>query len=341
MKKVLLIGGKGNISYPVAKRLAKDPEVELFLVDRKDTPDELGDKVHRLVADYLEEKDKIAAWIADEQFDSVVNFWIMNVDAAKVNVELFKGKTKQFIFISTVCVLDHATSCNVDETMAKGNKFYDYGKNKEACEDYFEEELKKGFPVTIVRPTQTYSGPRIPLSIKGKSCWSVISRMKRGLEVIIHGDGQSVWASTHAEDFAPLFCPLIANEETIGQIYQVMDPEPMTWDMIYQHLADLLGVEYKPVYISEYLLDSSKAYKWVQSIHGDKHYSNIFDISKAKRFAPDYEPKIGIRTGLKMYLDYMEAHPEQKVEDPAFDEWCDKTIALYKECAQKFMDNVG
>ena len=341
MKKILMIGGKGTISYSISKMLAKDPEVDLFLINRTERPDVLGDKVHRLIADVMQEPERVAEWIRDQQFDSVINFWIMNVEMAKRNLELFQGKTKQFIFISTVCVLDHQVSCNVNEEMPIGNRYSLYGQSKAACERYFEEEARtNGFPVTIVRPTQTYSGARIPLSIKGKTCWSVVSRMKRGKEVMIHGDGQGVWASTHADDFAPLFYPLIANEETIGETYHVMNPEPMTWDMIYQNLADLLGVEYRPVYISEYLLDASGTYAWKQTIHGDKHFSNIFDISKVKKFNPDYQAKIDIRTGLRMYLDFMDANPQLKVEEPDFDEWCDQTIALYKECMQKFQENI-
>ncbi|MDQ0361479.1 NAD-dependent epimerase/dehydratase family protein [Breznakia pachnodae] len=340
MRKVLLVGGKGNISFPIARMLAKDKDVELYLIERTDTDDDLGDHVHRLAADVFNEKNKVKQWIEDISFDCVVNFVIMNKEAAENSVELFANKTKQFIFISTVCVLNHQISCNVDETMEKGNAYYQYGKNKEECEKYFLEQYEKGFPLTIVRPTQTYSGPRIPLSTKGKSCWSVISRMMKGKEVIIHGDGQSVWASTHADDFAPLFYPLIGNPETIGEVYHVMNPESMTWDMIYQELADLLNVEYKPVYISEYLLDHSETYSWKQSIHGDKHFSNIFDISKAKRFCPDYTPKIDIRTGLQMYLDFMESHPEMKVEDPQFDEWSDKVIEKYKKLTEEFVQDI-
>lgn len=339
-KKVLIIGGTGNISWPVAKQLADDPEVDLYLINLGNQEDGLPEDVHRLTANIMTQAAYVKEKIADLVFDSVINFVIMTEDDARNSVDIFKDHTKQFIFISTVDVLDHRFECSVNETMARGNQYYSYGQNKERAELYLLEEMKKGFPLTIVRPTQTYSKNRIPLSIKGKSCWSVVSRMLRGKEVIIHGDGQGVWASTHANDFAPLFCPLVGEPKAVGEIFQVMNPEPMTWDMIYQNLADLLGVEYKPVYISTYLLDESKVYGWKGAIHGDKHFSNIFDISKVKQFNPSYEPKINIRTGLKMFLDYMEEHPEAKVEDPQFDEWCDKVIDRYKECAKEFVKEI-
>ncbi|GAA0800308.1 SDR family oxidoreductase [Faecalicatena orotica] len=340
MKKVLIVGGTGTISEPVAKMLAKDKEVELYLLTRTGASNGLPNTVKYIKADIKANPDDVKEQIKDMSFDSVIDFIIMNLEDARNSTDIFKNHTRQFILISTVDALDHRFNCLVDESMPYGNQYYDYGQNKEAVEKYFLDECKRGFPVTIVRPTQTYSKNRIPLSIKGKSCWSVVERMLQGKEVIIHGDGQGLWASTHAEDFAPLFCPLVGRKEAIGEIFQVMNPEPMTWDMIYQNLADLLGVEYKPVYISTYLLDESKVYGWKGSIHGDKHFSCLFDISKAKQFCPEYSPKIDIRTGLKMFLDYMDENPQLKVTDPQFDEWCDKTIARYKECMGEFIKDI-
>ena len=340
MKKVLVIGGTGTISTPVTMGLAKDPEVELYVLNRGKRKDDLPESVHRLIGDMKNDTEGVRKQIGDLEFDAVINFIIMNTDDAKTNVELFKGKTKQFIFISTVCVLDHSTSCNVDETMAYGNAYYQYGRDKEACEKYFLEEAEQGFPVTIVRPTQTYSDSRYPLSVKGKSCWTIASRILKGKEVIVHGDGQGLWACTHATDFAKLFLPLVCNDETIGEIYQVMNPAPYTWDMIYEALADALGAEYKPVYISEYLLDESKTYDFRSSMHGDKHFSCIFDISKAKKYNPDVEFDVDIRKGAQMYVEYMNEHPEQKVEDEVFDAWCDRTIENYKKFSKQFTEKL-
>lgn len=341
MKKVLVIGGTGTISTPVTKTLASREDIDLYVLNRGNKKSILPSNVHHLIGDVKEDVNGVKELLKNLSFDSVINFVVMNLEDAKKNVEIFKGKTKQFIFISTNCVLNHTLTCNIDETVEKGNTFYAYGQNKAAVEDYFTEESKKGdFPLTIVRPTQTYSDHRIPLSVKGSSCWSVVSRMLKGKEVIIHGDGQSVWGSTHANDFAKLFCPLVAEPKTIGEIYQVMNPEPHTWDMIYQTLADLLGVEYKPVYISTYLLDKSQTYNWKESIHGDKHFSNIFDISKVAEFCPDVTCDIDIKKGLQMFLEYMDAHPEMKKEDEKFDEWCDKTIEAYKKFAEAFTENI-
>ena len=338
MKKVLIIGGTGTISSPITRILSQDGNVDLYVLNRGSRKDELPDRVHRLKADIRKNTEEIKEMIKDLYFDSIISFLIMDKNDAKINIDLFKGKTDQFIFISTVVALDHIISCNVDEDLPYGNRFSNYGRNKEECEKLFLNE--KDFPVTIVRPTQTYSENRIPLSLKGKTYWSVCSRMIKGKEVIVHGDGQSVWAGTHADDFARLFMPLVANRETIGEIYQIMNPESYTWDMIYQTLADELGGTYKPVYISSELLDGSKKYNWKESIHGDKHFSNIFDISKIRKLNPDHEFSINMKKGIKKFVEYMNEHPEEKKEDPEFDRWCDDTIEKYKKLKERFIEEI-
>ena len=335
MKKVLIIGGTGTISSPISRNLANDEDVELYVLNRGLRKDDLPESVHRLKGDIRKDIEEIREILKDLYFDSIINFLIMDPQDVRNNIDLFKGKCDQFIFISTVVALDHSVSCNVDEKLPYGNRFSSYGQKKEECEKLFLSE--KDFPVTIVRPTQTYSDNRIPLSLKGKTYWSVCSRMIRGKEVIVHGDGQGVWAGTHAEDFAKMFMPLVGNKETIGEIYQIMNPESYTWDMIYQTLADKIGGVYKPVYISTYLLDGSKKYNWRESIHGDKHFSNIFNIDKIRQYDPDFKPEIDMKKGIEMFVEYMNAHPEEKKEDPEFDRWCDDTIEKYKKLQDSFM----
>ena len=337
MKKVLIIGGTGTISTPVMEGLASDPDVDLYVLNRGNKSQMLPENVHHLIGDIRNEQEKVKDLVKDLSFDSVINFVLMSVEDARINYEIWKDKTKQFIFISTVVVLDHYLTCNIDELAKTGNSISTYGQSKAECEQYLMDKYEnESFPLTIVRPTQTYSDERIPLSVKGKNCWSVVSRMLRGKEVIIHGDGQSVWASTHASDFARMFLPVVANDQTVGEIYQIMNPKTHTWDMIYSKLAELLNVEYKPVYISSYLLSDSKTYNLKESILGDKLFSNIFDISKIKYLSSDFTCEVSLEKGLEMYLEYMDAHPEKKSEDEAFDIWCDQSVEAYKECMRLF-----
>ncbi|MDR1794822.1 MAG: NAD-dependent epimerase/dehydratase family protein [Erysipelotrichaceae bacterium] len=339
MTKILIIGGTGTISTPITALCAKRSDFDVTVLNRGHKNHDLPENVKVLQADIRSEG--IGEVLKDQTFDVVLDFILFTLKEAESRVRLFKGKIKQYVFISTVCALDHEETLLIDETTPLYNKRSDYGKEKATIEVYFRELFKAGgFPVTIVRPAQTYSNERIPLSVKGNGCWPVVLRMIQGKEVLVHGDGQSVWASTHADDFATAFVPLINNPKALGEIYQITNAQPHTWDKVYQILAKELGVEYKPVYIPTDLLKKVKKYRFDQSIDGDKRWSCIYDISKIREMAADWEITIPIEEGLKRYLAYMEAHPEKKVEEPEFDKWCDDTIALLHKLEKAFADEV-
>ncbi|HAF61281.1 MAG TPA: NAD-dependent dehydratase [Anaerolineaceae bacterium] len=348
-QKVLLIGGTGTISTPIALQLDNDPAVDLHILNRgkkksHDPAVDLANNVFQNAAFITADAHNFQSLqiaVAHLHFDVVINFVIYSPENARQNIDIFRGKTKQFIFISTVAALNHEYSCNVDENMPYGNRFSLYGQNKATCEQVFLKAYsEESFPVTIVRPTQTYSENRIPLSVKGKECWPVVQRMIDGKEVIVHGDGQTVWASTHARDFTRGFLPLIGNREAIGQIYQIMNTKPHTFDMVYQILAKELGVDYKPAYIPSDVLAHSHQYDLMTTIQGDKRASNIFDCSKLQTIIPDFKCEIDIEEGLKEYLAYMDEHPQLKVEEPEFDEWCDRVIAQYKQAMQGLIESI-
>ncbi len=326
MRHILIIGGTGTISSPITEALSKDPNVSLTLINRGHQNQGLSSNIEILIGD-INQTSHIKELLKGRNFDCVIDFILFGPQQAVERIDLFKEITKQFIFISTVACLDHEHHLIINELTPTGNRFSQYGQNKASAEDVFLEAYHKdGFPVTIIRPSQTYSEERIPLSVKGKSAWPVIQRMIEGKEVLIHGDGESIWASTHALDFAKGFIPLINHPKTIGEIIQIMNPASHTWNDVYRILADLLNVEFKPVYVSSVLLSTSTSYDFKTSIQGDKMFSCIYDVSKLKSLIKEFSPSISLKEGLKMYLDYMDKHPELKEEEPEFDNWTNKLI---------------
>lgn len=330
MKHILIIGGTGTISTPITETLSKDPDVSLTLINRGHHNQHLSSNIEILIGD-INQPSHIKELIKGRNFDCVIDFILFGPQQAHERIDLFKGITKQFIFISTVACLDHEHHLIINELTPRGNRFSLYGQNKAAAEEVFLSAYhNEGFPVTIIRPSQTYSEDRIPLSVKGSSCWAVIQRMIEGKEVLIHGDGESVWASTHASDFAKGFIPLINHPKTIGEIIQIMNPATHTWNEIYRILAETLKLEYKPIFVDSVTLSKSTTYDFKTSIQGDKMFSCIYDITKLKTLVEDFSPTISLRDGLKAYLEYMNNHPELKKSEPDFDAWCDDFIDQLK-----------
>ncbi len=326
MKKILVIGGTGTISSPIVERLSENREFKVIVLNRGNRNKGLPERVDSLTCDY-NDTDSMKR-VLDSYYDVVINFILFTPEQAKRDVELFTGRVGQYIFISTVASRNHELTCLIDEESLAGNRFGDYGKNKGLAEDVF---TASDLPYTIVRPSQTYSEDRFPLSVKGKSYWPVIQRMIDGKEVIVHGDGQSVWASTHADEFAELFVSVVGHDASINEVYQIMNDTPHTWDDVYREFAKQLNVEYKPVYISKDILKKSRKYDLMTSVQGDKHFSNIYDVSKIKALNPGFEFKIGLKEGVEGFLNYCDANIDAKVYEPDFDAWCDALIASYKQ----------
>lgn len=332
--KILLIGGTGTISTPICEYLSQDPFVDLYVLNRGHKP--LPKGATQIICDFNDTK-KMESILEEHTFDIVCNFIIFKEQQALQQLELFKNKVKQYVFISTVATYNHENAIEIDETHEQYNQYSLYGQNKTKCEELFLKAYQEeGFPVTIVRPSQTYGYDRIPLSVKGKSCWSVVDRILNDKPVIVHGDGKSTWHCTHTYDFAYNFNQLLANEKAIGQCYHNINPKIVTWDMIYHDLYRLLGKEPNIIHIPCDLLALSSQYDNKSAFLGDKQYSCLFDMSKIKADIHEFKNEIDITKGLEMYLEYMDEHPELKKTDEEYDKWCDDLIEKY----QSFMDSL-
>jgi len=187
-----------------------------------------------------------------------------------------------------------------------------------------------GFPVTIIRPSHTYDERSVPMGVHGANgSWQVVKRMLDGKPVIIHGDGTSLWTMTHNSDFARAFTGLMGNIHAIGEAVQITSDESLSWNQIYQAIANALNVELKAVHVSSDFLDecSGGRYNYRGGLTGDKANSVVFDNTKLKRLVPGFHARLRFDEGVRLCVAYILGHPELQREDPEFDAWCDKVIA--------------
>ena len=190
---------------------------------------------------------------------------------------------------------------------------------------------EKGYPVTIVRPSHTYDERNIPLGVHGKNgFWQVIKRMQEGKPVIIQGDGSSLWTLTWNADFAIGYTGLMGNRHAIGEAFQITSDETLTWDQIYQTIADALGVKLNAYHVSTDFLRAvgdPLGYDYTGSLLGDKSVCVVFDNKKLKAAVPDMKTTVRFDMGVRYALDYVLSHPDEcQTEDAEFDTWCDRVI---------------
>jgi nucleoside-diphosphate-sugar epimerase len=226
--RVLFIGGTGVISSAVSRQtIAKG--IDLYLLNRglqKTAPP----GSHSLIAD-IHQPEEVRVALAGLQFDVVVN-WIAYTPAdIERDLSLFKGRVGQYIFISSASAYQKPpTHYLITEATPLDNPFWDYARNKIACEErLLRAHAEEGFPATIVRPSYTYE-TIFPVAIGGGSSYTLADRLKKGRPIIVHGDGTSLWVLTHAEDFACGFIGLLGNQEAIGQAFHITSDEVQTWE---------------------------------------------------------------------------------------------------------------
>ena len=333
--KILMIGGTGTISSAITRQLAAGGH-ELWLINRGNRSDELPEGVRLVTGDINEHTDEVVAKLGDETFDAVCEFIGFLPEQVARDIAIFSGRTRQYVFISSASAYNKPVRQYViSEGTSLANPHWEYSRNKIACEELLMKAYReKGFPVTIVRPSHTYCERGVPVSVHGpKGSWQVLKRMMEGKPVIVHGDGSSLWTLTWNEDFARGFIGLLGNPTAIGEAFQIMSDESLTWNQIYQSVADALGVTFKPYHISSDFLAAiaPAAYDFEGNLLGDKAATVVFDCSKLKRAVPGFCATTRFDQGVRKAVAYLKEHPEAQIEDPEFDAWCDRVIEMMEK----------
>ncbi len=323
--RVLFIGGTGNISASCS-RLAVATGIDLYHLNRGMTTSESIEGVTTLNAD-IHDAEAVRSAVDSLSFDTVVDWIAYTPQQIEQDIALFSGRTDQFIFISSASVYHKPVRYPViTESTPAYNPFWTYSQNKIACERRLIQEYENdGFPMTIVRPSHTYSDGWFPTTF-GSRDFTYPRRMLDGKPIVVHGDGQSLWTVTHADDFAVGFNGLIGNPAAIGDTFQITSDESITWDEIHRTIGRSLGVEPRIVHVPSEIIDRF-APKVGPSLLGDKRYSVIFDNSKLKRLVPGYHATITFAEGMRRSAAWAEEHESELEIDEVTDTLVDHLVS--------------
>lgn len=338
--KALFIGGTGTISSAITRLVSQNPDWQLYLINRGNRIGEVPGNVTNLIADINDEK-AVLNLLGDMQFDVVCDFIGFVPAQLERDIRLFKGRTRQYIFISSASAYRKPLATPfITESTPLANPFWQYSRDKIACEELLMRQFREeDFPVTIVRPSHTFCERGVPVAVHGlNGCWQVLKRMLEGKPVIIPGDGTSLWTITYNNDFARAFVGLMGNPKAIGEVFQLTGDDNPTWNQIYQAIADALGVKLNAYHVaSDFLAAVGSRYEMTGNLLGDKAHTVIFDNSKLKRAVPGFKSEIRYDQGIRMAIEHILAHPELQQEDPEFDEWCDKIIAAQEQAKNSIL----
>lgn len=319
--KVLFIGGTGVISS-ACSRLALQRGIELVLLNRGESVRPVPYGAEVLQGD-IRDIEGVRQVLQGQIFDVVVNWVVYTPEQAQADIELFRGRTSQYIFISSASAYQTPPiSLPVTESTPLRNPYWEYSQNKISCEQRFVDAYRqKGFPVTIVRPSHTYDATMLPI----RGGYTVIDRMRRGQPVVVHGDGTSLWTLTHNTDFAKGFVGLLGNPRAVGDAFHITSDEWLPWNAIYEMVAEAAGAEPNLVHIPS---DVIACYDpdWGSSLLGDKAHSMIFDNTKIKRLVPDYVATVPFAQGAQEIVDWFDADPSRQAVDEVFNHILDQMV---------------
>ena len=323
--KVLFIGGTGNISA-ASSRLAIEKGIDLYHLNRGTNTVEIQN-VKTIHGDI--NKSKELSELIKHEWDVVVNWIAFTPEDIERDILLFKGKTKQYIFISSAsCYQTPLSYPVITESTPLCNNLWDYSNNKIKCEDRLQRAYREeGFPMTIVRPSLTYDTV-IPIAIGGFNEYTTADRILKGKEIIVHGDGTSLWTVTHSDDFAKGFVGLLGLTQAIGHAFHITSDEVLSWNMIYRILAESLGQEAKIVHIASDFICTVEP-SFTGTLLADKAESVIFDNTKIKTFVPDFKATIPFAQGIKRTLKWLDENPERKFINPESTEKIERVLNKY------------
>jgi nucleoside-diphosphate-sugar epimerase len=329
--RVLFIGGTGVIST-ACTALAAERGIDLTLATRGRRPARLPAGVKTLAVD-IDDAAGAARVFGDLRFDVVVDWIAFTPDQIERDLALFRRRPGQYIFISSASAYQKpAAHYLITESTPLGNPFWDYSRNKIACEERLLRAWREeGFPVTIVRPSLTYGETQVPLAVNSwAKSFTAIDRMRRGKKVIVPGDGSSLWVITHNTDFAKGLVGLLGHEQAIGQAFHITTDEVMTWDQFYRIAGAAAGVEPRLLHIPSDFIAACIPEK-LGSLTGDKAVSVVFDNSKIKRFVPEYRATVRFGEGIRRTIAWFDQDPARQEIDHAANAQWDKLIAVYEK----------
>jgi nucleoside-diphosphate-sugar epimerase len=324
---VLFIGGTGIISS-ACSQLAIDRGIRLYLLNRGQTSKRPVPEGAQVLIGDIRNPATVRAALGNLTFDAVVNWITFTQDQVAVDLELFHGRTAQYIFISSASAYHKPVrSLPITESTPLHNPWWQYSRDKIACEERLMRAYRdEGFPMTIVRPSHTYDKTLLPF----QNGWTVIDRMRRGKPVIVHGDGTSLWVMTHHRDFAKAFVGLLGNPKALGEAYHITSDEVLTWDQITRILGRAAGVDDPElVHVPSEVINAYDP-RWGAGLLGDKAYSVIFDNTKVKRLVPDYVATIPFVQGAQEMIDWFDADATRQVVEADRDALIDRIIAAQR-----------
>ena len=221
--RVLVMGGTQFNGLALVHELARCGH-DVTIVNRGQTEAPLPGGIHRLYADRTDH-DQMRQVLGNEalggrEFDVVLDMSAYHPDDVNLMMEIFEGRTGQYVFASSTVVYAAADMLPIDEDypIQRDHPQIEYGGNKLLCEDaLMAAHTERGFPATVVYFSMVY-GPRNIIPDREQRMYA---RLEAGRPVMVPGDGTTVSQVGHVDDQARALEAVMHAPATIGRRYNL------------------------------------------------------------------------------------------------------------------------
>src|SRR5699024_2587091 len=161
----------------------------------------------------------VRAALGEAQFDVVADFISFTPEHAATAVDLFAGRTGQYLYISSASAYQTPPPrLPVTEETPLDNPYWQYSRAKADSEALrLRAHLDVGLLVTVGR--QAAACDRTRVSALGR--WDDVERLRRGAPVVVVGGATALGTITRASHFPIGFVGLFGRAEAIGDALRI------------------------------------------------------------------------------------------------------------------------
>lgn len=339
--RTLVVGGTGLISSEfVTLALARGDELTLITRGQSSRPVPAGARaLHADATDAESLRSALhGARLRRERWDAVVQFIAFGPDHVRDDLVTFAPLTDRYVLVATsAAYAKHERLHPLTEDTPQENPYWEYARDKIAA----EAVVRAGaVPFTIVRPAHTYGPARIPaFTGNSRHPWTIVDRMRRGADIVIPGDGTSLWTITHARDVAAGMLGLLDTPDAVGRAVHVTSDEALTWRGLYREIARAAGLsdaafDAQCVSVPSDALVAA-APSQAGSIYGDKMHNAVYDTSLIKELVPGWEARIDFATGVREAVAWFEADASRQSVDDEANAMFDRLAGIYRSALRE------
>ena len=322
--KIGIVGGTGNISSSIVK-LALDQGHEVVCVNRGQ-----HQKIHvdaKLIQVDRHDTERFERLMQAEKFDAAIDMIGFNAADAASSIRAFRD-VGVFVQTSTVCTygIDYDWFPTTEDHPLR--PITDYGRNKAAADALFlEAYYRDGFPAIVLKPSTTY-GPQSGLLRQVAWEFSWLDRVRQGKPIVLCGDGNALHQFLHVDDAAKAFVGVLDKPNCIGQTYNVVRREYITWADYHRLAMQALGreVELVGVPFANLKTYDIPGFGICEEIFAHHVY---YSPQKLFRDVPEFQPMVSLQAGMKEVIAAMEANGRLINADT--NQWEDAIIAAQKQ----------